>query len=168
MGRNSDDRSGDRILEVDLSVPLQLQQYPSADLRRQVRGPVDLDVPVRTHVALDRPDGALRAGDGLTLGRVTHQNPPPLPDATTDGVIGDASALGITKVLRFRNAAITEFVVPRSMPTALEISQLQSMTIKPSPARRDPVRRRVPSDRLFTLGTYSTRSNDAGGMTEPK
>jgi len=73
MGRNSDDRSGDRILEVDLSVPLQLQQYPSADLRRQVRGPVDLDVPVRTHVALDRPDGALRAGDGLTLGRVTHQ-----------------------------------------------------------------------------------------------
>jgi len=41
--------------------------------------------------------------------------------ATTDGVVRDPSALGMTVACPPSMAAITEFVVPRSIPTALAI-----------------------------------------------
>ena len=44
--------------------------------------------------------------------------------ATTDGVVRDPSALGITVGLPASVAAMTEFVVPRSMPTAIAITDL--------------------------------------------
>src|ERR687889_372232 len=39
-------------------------------------------------------------------------------NATTDGVVRDPSAFGMTEACPPSHAAITEFVVPRSMPTA--------------------------------------------------
>ena len=43
-------------------------------------------------------------------------------NATTDGVVRDPSAFGITVGWPPSMAAITEFVVPRSMPTALAMA----------------------------------------------
>src|ERR1700753_2497549 len=45
--------------------------------------------------------------------------------ATTDGVVRDPSALGITLGLPASVAAMTELVVPRSIPTATAISYLR-------------------------------------------
>ena len=36
--------------------------------------PVDVDRPLGSHVALDRPDGSIGVGDGLALGRVTDDD----------------------------------------------------------------------------------------------
>src|SRR5256885_16732055 len=47
-------------------------------------------------------------------------------NATTDGVVRDPSALGITTGWPPSTVAITEFVVPRSIPTALAIVMLLS------------------------------------------
>src|ERR1700743_2599544 len=44
--------------------------------------------------------------------------------ATTDGVVRDPSVLGITVGLPASVAAMTELVVPRSIPTATAISYL--------------------------------------------
>src|SRR5919112_3314261 len=44
--------------------------------------------------------------------------PPFSVSATTDGVVRDPSAFGMTVACPPSHAAITEFVVPRSMPTA--------------------------------------------------
>jgi hypothetical protein len=44
---------------------------------------------------------------------------PPLEKATTDGVVRDPSALGMTTGSPASRTATTELVVPRSMPTAL-------------------------------------------------
>src|SRR5688572_19041602 len=44
---------------------------------------------------------------------------PPLEKATTDGVVRDPSALGITTGSPASSTETTELVVPRSMPTAL-------------------------------------------------
>src|SRR6476620_1391274 len=43
-------------------------------------------------------------------------------NATTDGVVREPSALGTTDASPPSQAAMTEFVVPRSMPTARAIS----------------------------------------------
>src|SRR3954453_24150952 len=48
---------------------------------------------------------------------------------TTDGVVHDPSALGITVGWPPSMAAITEFVVPRSMPTALAIRVSSSFAL---------------------------------------
>src|ERR671919_1998749 len=47
---------------------------------------------------------------------------PPLEKATTDGVVRDPSALGITTGSPASSTATTEFVVPRSIPTGLGMS----------------------------------------------
>src|SRR5437867_7810550 len=47
---------------------------------------------------------------------------PPLENATTDGVVREPSALGMTVGSPPSITATTEFVVPRSIPTALAIS----------------------------------------------
>src|SRR5437764_4833445 len=47
-------------------------------------------------------------------------------NATTEGVVRDPSALGITTGWPPSTVAITEFVVPRSIPTALAIVMLLS------------------------------------------
>src|SRR6478752_1914597 len=46
---------------------------------------------------------------------------PVLEKATTDGVVRDPSALGMTEGSPASSTATTELVVPRSMPTALDI-----------------------------------------------
>ena len=52
-------------------------------------------------------------------------------NATTDGVVRDPSALGITVGLPASVAAITEFVVPRSMPTATAMVYLPDEDLCP-------------------------------------
>src|SRR3954468_6127934 len=47
-------------------------------------------------------------------------------NATTDGVVRAPSALGTTEASPPSQAAMTEFVVPRSIPTARAISDLLS------------------------------------------
>src|SRR6476620_6819461 len=46
---------------------------------------------------------------------------PVLENATTDGVVREPSALGITTGSPASRVETTEFVVPRSMPTALDM-----------------------------------------------
>src|SRR4051794_18274123 len=48
-------------------------------------------------------------------------------NATTEGVVRDPSELGITTGWPPSTVAITEFVVPRSIPTALAIIVLHSI-----------------------------------------
>src|SRR5437764_5260876 len=50
-------------------------------------------------------------------------------NATTEGVVRDPSALGITTGWPPSTVAITEFVVPRSIPTALAIVMLLSTLV---------------------------------------
>src|ERR671935_2628808 len=52
---------------------------------------------------------------------------PVLENATTDGVVRDPSALGMTVGSPPSRVATTELVVPRSIPTALAISSPQSL-----------------------------------------
>ena len=68
------DRVGDLLAEVGLRVPLQLLQHEGADLLGAVVLVVDLDLPVRAHVALDGADGAVDVGDGLALGDLADQH----------------------------------------------------------------------------------------------
>ena len=49
-------------------------------------------------------------------------------NATTDGVVRDPSALGMTVGFPASVTAMTELVVPRSMPTALAIADLLSVS----------------------------------------
>ena len=65
---------GDLLTEVGLGVPLQLLQHEGADLLRTVVLVVDLDLPVRAHVALDGADGPVDVGDGLALGDLADQD----------------------------------------------------------------------------------------------
>src|ERR1700734_4197542 len=66
----------------------------------------------------------LRIG-GRRARRPTSRSPCGV-NATSDGVVRDPSALGITVGFPASVAAITELVVPRSMPTAVAISNLLS------------------------------------------
>src|SRR3954454_1281246 len=52
---------------------------------------------------------------------------PVLENATTDGVVRPPSALGITAGSPASRVETTELVVPRSMPTALDIGFLQGV-----------------------------------------
>ena len=73
VGRHGDDRLGDGLAQIALGVRLQLLQDHGADLRRGVIVPVDGNLVVGAHLALDGNDGAIRVGDGLTLGDLTDQ-----------------------------------------------------------------------------------------------
>ncbi len=72
--RDGDDRLRDRLAEVALRIALQLLQDAGADLLGVVRLPVDVDLPVGAHVALDRANGAVGVGDRLTLGHLAHED----------------------------------------------------------------------------------------------
>src|SRR3954454_5344066 len=58
---------------------------------------------------------------------------------TTEGVVRDPSALGITVGWPPSMAAITEFVVPRSMPTALAIRVSSSLHSPPARGHDSPL-----------------------------
>jgi molecular chaperone DnaK len=72
--RDGDDRVRDLLTQVRLGVALQLLQHEGADLLRVEGLPVELDLPVGAHVALDRPDGPVDVGDRLTLGHLADQH----------------------------------------------------------------------------------------------
>ena len=74
VGRHGDDRVGDGLAEVGLSVPLQFLEYARGDLLRRVLLAVDVDRPVGAHVALDRPDRPVDVGDCLALGDLADQD----------------------------------------------------------------------------------------------
>src|SRR5438105_4219340 len=61
---------------------------------------------------------------------------PVLVKATTDGVVRPPSAFGITTGSPASITAMTEFVVPRSMPTVFAIFRL--LEISAGPGRRAP------------------------------
>ena len=67
-------RLGHVLAQVRLGVALELLDDASRDLLGGVGLPVDVDLPARAHVALDRADGAVGVGDGLALGDLAHQD----------------------------------------------------------------------------------------------
>ena len=68
VGGDSDDGLRDRVAEVALRVALELHQRAGADLLCGVLLAVDVfRLPRFAHVALDRTEGAVGVGDGLTL-----------------------------------------------------------------------------------------------------
>src|SRR5699024_7314932 len=93
IGRHGDDRVGHGLTEVGLGVLLQLAQGAGRDLLRGVLLVVDLGGPLGPHVALDRGDGAVDVGDGLTLGDLTDQDLALLGEGDDRG--GRARALGV-------------------------------------------------------------------------
>ena len=72
--RHGDDRVGDGLAEVGLGVALELLEHEGADLLRGEGLVVDLHVPVGSHVALDRADGAVDVGDRLSLGHLADED----------------------------------------------------------------------------------------------
>ena len=71
VGGDGDDGLADGRAQIALGVALQLLQDHGADLLRGVALAVDGDLVVGAHLTLDRGDGALGVGDGLTLGDLT-------------------------------------------------------------------------------------------------
>ncbi|CAM5465923.1 hypothetical protein SNARM312S_01791 [Streptomyces narbonensis] len=71
---DGDDRVDDLLAQVRLGVTLELLQDEGAHLLRVEVLAVDLDLPVGAHVALDRPDGPVDVGDGLTLGHLADEH----------------------------------------------------------------------------------------------
>ena len=67
VGGHRDHGLGDAVAEVRLGVALQLLQDASRDLLAVVGLAVDVDRPVRAHVALHRADRAIGVGDRLAL-----------------------------------------------------------------------------------------------------
>jgi hypothetical protein len=78
--------------------------------------------------------------------------------ATTDGVVRDPSALGITVGWPASVAAITEFVVPRSMPTAVAIAAPSLNETSPMAWRQIPC-----NDSTFAV----SRPPDLGRASRP-
>ena len=74
VGRNGDDRVGNRLTEVLFRVPLELGEDTCGDLLCGVLLVVNADGPVSAHVTLDRRDGAINIRDRLTLGDLANQD----------------------------------------------------------------------------------------------
>src|SRR5699024_9308310 len=62
---------GDVFAKVLFSVVLELLQHTSRDFLGGIRLVINFSIPVATHRALDRRDGALRVVHSLTLGNIT-------------------------------------------------------------------------------------------------
>ncbi len=91
--RHGDDRVGDGLTEVGLGVPLELLQDECRDLLRVERLAVDLGLPVRADVALDRTDRTIDVRHALALGDLTGQHLAVLGER--DDRRGRAGALGV-------------------------------------------------------------------------
>src|SRR5215469_16256518 len=74
-------------------------------------------------------------------------------NATTDGVVRDPSALGITVGFPASVAAITELVVPRSIPTATAMTTSHHRYLRPALGRG--------------RSRYTARPDGQGGRTRP-
>ena len=72
--RHGDHRVGDALAEVGLGVALELHQHPRGDLLRGVLLAVDVDGPVRAHLALDRADRPVRVRHRLALGHLPDEH----------------------------------------------------------------------------------------------
>src|SRR2546430_7250020 len=96
-------------------------------------------------------------------------------NATTDGVVREPSALGITVGWPPSMVAITEFVVPRSMPTALAMTfpphlvaydRWRATTAPPGPYRprlAEPAARHAAVGRGPSAGAPRQRAGPAAG-----
>ena len=73
VGGNGYDRLGDGRADVAFCVSLQLLKDHRGDFLGSVALAVNGDLFGRAHIALDRDDGAVRVGDGLTLGSVADK-----------------------------------------------------------------------------------------------
>ena len=110
---------GDVLTQIRLRVALQLHQHAGTDLLRAVLLAVDLHMPVGADVALDRADGAVDVGDCLVLGGLADQHLTVLGEG--DDRRGRARTLRVGdhyRARRLRAQHTTEFVVPKSIPTA--------------------------------------------------
>ncbi len=74
VGRDGDDRVGHLLAQVGLGVPLQLLQDEGAHLLRVELLAVELDLPVRAHVALHGADGPVHVRDRLALGDLADEH----------------------------------------------------------------------------------------------
>src|SRR5215471_19054198 len=93
-------------------------------------------------------------------------------NATTDGVVRDPSALGITVGFPASVAAITELVVPRSIPTATAMTTSHHHYLRPAPGHgalpvRGPAGRPGRSDAAVrpALVASSCGAHDGGDIT---
>ena len=93
VGGNGDDGLGDTLAQIGLCVCLQLLKDHGADLLRRVALAVDVHLVVGAHLTLDGDDGAVRVGNGLTLGDLAHHTLAVLADGQNGG--GGAVALSV-------------------------------------------------------------------------
>ena len=93
VGGDGDDGLGDRLAQVSLGVSLQLAQDHSTDLFGGVVLAAGVDLLGGAHLTLDRGDGILGVGDGLTLCDLADQTLAGLGEA--DDRRGGAGALGV-------------------------------------------------------------------------
>jgi hypothetical protein len=116
---HGDDGLGDGVAEVGLGVPLQLLQDPGGDLLGRVALP---SMSIVQLVPMWRlTERIVRSGLVIAWRLATSptSTSPDLAKPTTDGVVRPPSALGMTVGSPASSTLTTEFVVPRSIPTAL-------------------------------------------------
>ncbi|CAB4944146.1 unannotated protein [freshwater metagenome] len=71
---HGDDGLGDSVTEVGLGIALELHERASGNFLSGIGLAIDVDGPVSAHMALDRTNGAVGVGDGLTLGHFADEN----------------------------------------------------------------------------------------------
>ena len=71
---DGDDGLGDGVTEVRLGIALELHERASGDFLSGIGLAIDVDGPVGAHVALDRANGAVGVGDGLTLSHFADED----------------------------------------------------------------------------------------------
>ena len=74
VGRHGDDGLGDGVTEIGLGIALEFHECAGRNFLSGIGLAIDVDGPVGAHMTLDRTNGSVGVGDGLTLGHFADED----------------------------------------------------------------------------------------------